>query len=96
MLNVVAVFEKIGFDTLQEHYLNRQISSNYQELEAYEELVATEEELRAQFEELQLSKKKLKQSEERYKLALLGSHDGIWDWDIVNDSSIILKSGQIC
>lgn len=87
MLNVVAVFEKIGFDTLQEHYLNRQISSNYQELEAtYEELVATEEELRAQFEELQLSKKKLKQSEERYKLALLGSHDGIWDWDIVNDS----------
>lgn len=87
MLNVVAVFEKIGFDTLQEHYLNRQISSSYQELEAtYEELVATEEELRAQFEELQLSKKKLKQSEERYKLALLGSHDGIWDWDIANDS----------
>lgn len=87
MHNVVAVFEKIGFDTLQEHYLNRQITSNYQELEAtYEELVATEEELRAQFQELQISKQKLKQSEERYKLALLGSHDGIWDWDIVNDS----------
>lgn len=56
---------------------------NYEELSAiYEELTATEEELRAQYDELQQGEEFLRISDERYKLALEGSSDAIWEWDI--------------
>src|SRR5690606_21005332 len=31
--------------------------------------------------------KKLQESEQRYQLAMEGSHDGIWDWDIQTGAS---------
>ncbi|TMP27749.1 hybrid sensor histidine kinase/response regulator [Pseudoalteromonas rubra] len=34
------------------------------------------------FKRLQTSEQRIKKSEERFKLAIEGSHDGIWDWDI--------------
>lgn len=35
--------------------------------------------------EAQQANRKLQESEERFRLVLEGSGDGIWDWDIVND-----------
>lgn len=61
------------------------IRSN-EELEAtIEELVAMEEELKASFEDLKDNQTSLKLMEERYRLAIEGSNDGIWDWDILNN-----------
>ena len=56
---------------------------NYGELsDVYDELLAAEEELREQYKELQKSEELLRKSEERYKLAIDGANDVIWEWDI--------------
>lgn len=61
----------------------KKLLENYSELTAvHEELTATEEELRTQYDELQQNEEFLRISEERYKLALEGSSDAIWEWDI--------------
>ncbi|MGS2720727.1 ATP-binding protein [Paraglaciecola aestuariivivens] len=36
-------------------------------------------------EKLAISESRIKQSEERYQLAIEGSHDGIWDWNITSE-----------
>ena len=61
----------------------RKLNSSYEELTAvYEELTATEEELRAQYDELQYNEEALRNSDERYKLALDGANDSIWEYDL--------------
>ena len=60
------------------------LSSAYQELlTVHEELTATEEELQAQYDELQFSEETLRNNDERYRLALEGTNDSIWQWDLV-------------
>ncbi|MDP4177174.1 MAG: EAL domain-containing protein [Bacillota bacterium] len=60
-----------------------QMSNNYDELNTvYEELLATEEDLRLQFDELSNSKEALRISDERYKLALECANAFIWEYDL--------------
>lgn len=66
------------------------LNNSYEELTAvYEELTATEEELRAQYEELQENEEIMRNSEERYRLAIEGANDAIWEWDIEKNSFFI-------
>lgn len=61
----------------------RELSHSYEELSAvYEELTATEEELRAQYEELQENEEIIRTNEERFRFAIEGANDAIWEWDI--------------
>lgn len=63
---------------------SHKLKENYQEIQAtYEQLIAAEEELRAQYDELNEKQVIIEKSEERYKLALEGSNDAIWEVDLV-------------
>lgn len=66
--------------------LNRAAENN---LELIEELTAKEEELRAQMAELQEIYEKLMLSEERYRLAIDGANDGIWNIDLIKSKIFI-------
>ncbi|WP_291632622.1 bifunctional diguanylate cyclase/phosphodiesterase [Clostridium sp.] len=60
------------------------LKGNYEEIQAtYEQLIAAEEELRAQYDELHEKQVIIEKSEERYKLALEGSNDAIWEVDLI-------------
>jgi PAS domain S-box-containing protein len=47
------------------------------------EINKANEELRLEIEERQRAERAVRESEERYTLAISGSTDGIWDWDIL-------------
>lgn len=64
----------------------KKLSDNFEQLNATnQELIALEEELREQFQELEKHRNALMVSEQRYKLAVEGADCGIWDWDIENN-----------
>lgn len=68
------------------NHAQKEIRNNYNELiSTYEELKLTEEELRSQLLEIEEHRNAIALSENKYKLAVEGANDGIWEWDIEND-----------
>lgn len=62
------------------------VLKGYNELNAtYEELIALNQQIDEQYQELEKQKNALLVSEQRYQIVADGSYDGIWDWDIIND-----------
>lgn len=68
------------------HNLNnmiKKLNGSYEELSSvYEELSSTEEELRSQYDQLLENQKALALSEDRYKEALDGINDAVWEWNV--------------
>jgi PAS domain S-box/diguanylate cyclase (GGDEF) domain len=74
----------------------KKIYNNFEELNAAnEESIALEEELKQQFDELEMHRNALIISEERYELAVEGADCGIWDWDIKNGIHYISPKWKI-
>ena len=63
--------------------LSHKLKQNYQEIqETYVQLRDAEEELRAQFKELNEKQIIIEENEDRFKLALEGANDAIWEVDL--------------
>ncbi|MCY6485126.1 GGDEF and EAL domain-containing protein [Clostridium aestuarii] len=79
-------------ERLDSIYAEKKSNKSYNELQVvHEKLIVAEEEFRQQFNELQINEKLLKESDERYKLVLLGSKDGIYDWKLLTNNFFYSK-----
>ncbi len=80
-------------DTTERKSAEKNLLRTHELLQAqHEELLAGNEELTVLYEKLAVANETLRESEERYRLALAGSKDAIFDWDI--RKNITRWSGQ--
>jgi diguanylate cyclase (GGDEF)-like protein/PAS domain S-box-containing protein len=83
-ISSLILYHLISEYTKRSKIWSNQLKANYQEIQAtYEQLIAAEEELRAQYDELHEKQEIIEKSEERYKLALEGANDAIWEIDLL-------------
>ncbi len=73
---------KLAEEALRKAYdeLDRQVK------ERTAELAETNEELKREIKERRRAEKMVRKSAERYAVAIAGSTDGIWDWDILSNT----------
>lgn len=91
VFGVVIVFQ----DITDRREAQCKLAESYDELEAtHEQLTAAEIELSQKYDELQQSQSALKESEERYRLAVDGSNDALWDHDLNSDKLFISYQGK--
>lgn len=77
------VLLSIATDLTERKQLEDKLAQRNDEMQAAnEELMATQEELKAQFDELTIMQRELWKSEERFRLTLDATNDGIWDWNV--------------
>ncbi len=85
-----------GTDITDRKTAESKLADSYQELESlYMELVTKEIEQRLQFDDLTARENELRRSEERYRLAVEGVNDGIWDWDGRDGKLFMSKQGRL-
>lgn len=90
----VLLFLVIRNSLVKIQFVSNKLYQSYEELNlAYEELIATEEDLKTRFKELKLSQEALAESETRYELVVKGANDGIWDWDVQKNKMYISNQG---
>ncbi|MCY6353745.1 sensor domain-containing protein [Clostridium sp. ZS2-4] len=71
----------------------KKLRESYEALSAiYDDLTATEKELRIKYNKLQENEELLRKNEERYELASVASKDGMYDWDTKNDTMFYSKT----
>ena len=84
LISSLVLYLLISEYTKRSKIWSNQLKANYEEIQAtYEQLIAAEEELRAQYDELHEKQEIIEKSEERYKLALEGANDAIWEIDLI-------------
>lgn len=84
LISSLIIFFLISEFTKRSKIWSHKLKENYEEIQAtYEQLIAAEEELRAQYDELHEKQGIIERSEERYKLALEGANDAIWEVDLL-------------
>ncbi len=72
--------------------LYEKVVANYEELERlHEELISTEADLEEKYKTLEENQESMRILKERYQLALEGSKDGLWDWNVNTDRFLITK-----
>ena len=83
-ISSIIIYFLISEFTKKSKIWSNKLKENYEEIQAtYEQLIAAEEELRAQYDELHEKQAIIERSEERYKLALEGANDAIWEVDLM-------------
>jgi len=85
--SAMPLYELMGICITDRVMAEKQLIEKHEELTAvYEQLAASEEELKDQLDELIRQKMLLQEKDDRHNLIVEASNIGIWDWDVKRDT----------